>query len=140
MLDSLPRSSPLTRARAGCPNSPYNMVRSDVMSSVGHFVGVRMDDNESSTRFLFSTSSILTVGHPEHCGMMSITKLSAEDTKKRFGVSKPIEHFPLSLTEQEEKNVRTVLEYMEVRIFMLLSMSMAQGPLVDCVLTGRSGC
>ena len=42
-------------------------------------------------------------------------KLSAEETKARFGVAKAIENFPSSLTPEEEANVKTVLEYMEVR-------------------------
>jgi len=47
---------------------------------------------------------------------MAPTSLSAEDTQKRFGVSKAIKAFPQNLTEHEEANVKTVLGYMEVRI------------------------
>ncbi|KAI0343418.1 hypothetical protein BDW22DRAFT_1344461 [Trametopsis cervina] len=45
---------------------------------------------------------------------MPSTKLSAEDTQKRFGVHKAIDNFPSTLTKQEEANVRVVLEYMEI--------------------------
>lgn len=45
---------------------------------------------------------------------MPSIKLSAEETAKRFGVNKTIEHFPSTLTKQEEANVKVVLEYMEV--------------------------
>jgi hypothetical protein len=40
--------------------------------------------------------------------------LSEDETKQRFGVSKEIKRFPQTLTEQEEKNVKTVLNYMDV--------------------------
>lgn len=40
---------------------------------------------------------------------MPIGKLTAEQTKDRFGVAKAIENFPSSLTLQEEANVRVVL-------------------------------
>ena len=46
---------------------------------------------------------------------MPSIKLSADETAKRFGVAKAIDNFPTSLTSQEEKNVKTVLKYMEVR-------------------------
>lgn len=45
---------------------------------------------------------------------MPIIKLTAEQTKERFGVAKAIEHFPASLSATEEANVKVVLEYMEV--------------------------
>lgn len=45
---------------------------------------------------------------------MAPSALSAADTKQRFGVEKEIKAFPKELTEQEEKNVKTVLGYMEV--------------------------
>ena len=47
---------------------------------------------------------------------MAPIKLSAEETKRRFGVSKIVANFPSSLTAEEEANVKTVLEYMEVGI------------------------
>ena len=40
--------------------------------------------------------------------------LSKEETASRFGVEKAIEHFPSHLTAQEEKYVKTVLQYMDV--------------------------
>lgn len=46
---------------------------------------------------------------------MPVVKLTAEQTKQRFGVEKAIESFPSALTPQEEANVKVVLEYMEVR-------------------------
>jgi len=39
--------------------------------------------------------------------------LSKEETAARFGVEKAIEHFPSHLTAQEEKYVKTVLQYMD---------------------------
>ncbi|KAA1476533.1 NTF2-like protein [Dentipellis sp. KUC8613] len=42
------------------------------------------------------------------------TSLTADETAARFGVSKAIAHFPSNLSPQEEKNVRLVLEYMEI--------------------------
>ncbi|EKM53524.1 uncharacterized protein PHACADRAFT_186179 [Phanerochaete carnosa HHB-10118-sp] len=45
---------------------------------------------------------------------MPAIKLTAEQTKERFGVAKAIENFPANLTSQEEKHVRVVLEYMEI--------------------------
>jgi hypothetical protein len=49
-----------------------------------------------------------------HILSMPTTKLSAEQTKARFGVSKTIKAFPSKLTEQEAKNVGIVLQYMRV--------------------------
>lgn len=43
--------------------------------------------------------------------------LSKEETAKRFGVEKAIEHFPSNLTEREEKHVTTVLQYMDVCLY-----------------------
>ncbi|MCJ1249033.1 hypothetical protein MMC30_006255 [Trapelia coarctata] len=40
--------------------------------------------------------------------------LSKEETAARFGVEKAIEHFPSTLTDQEEKYVKTVLNYMDI--------------------------
>ncbi|MCJ1284973.1 hypothetical protein MMC26_004310 [Xylographa opegraphella] len=40
--------------------------------------------------------------------------LSKEETASRFGVEKAIEHFPSHLTDQEEKYVKTVLQYMDI--------------------------
>lgn len=45
---------------------------------------------------------------------MPTVQLSASETLKRFGVSKAITNFPSNLTAEEESNVKTVLEYMEV--------------------------
>ncbi len=45
---------------------------------------------------------------------MPSIKLTAEETKTRFGVAKAIGSFPSSLTKEEEANVKTVLQYMEV--------------------------
>lgn len=45
---------------------------------------------------------------------MAPISLSVAETDKRFGVKKEIKAFPEKLTEQEEKNVKTVLSYMEV--------------------------
>lgn len=59
-------------------------------------------------------------------GNMAPISLTAEDTQKRFGVSKAIKAFPQNLTEQEEANVKTVLAYMEVRVF---NHSQSQNPL-----------
>lgn len=47
---------------------------------------------------------------------MAPVSLTAEETQKRFGVSKEIRAFPENLTGQEEANVKTVLGYMEVKI------------------------
>ena len=47
---------------------------------------------------------------------MPSTKLTAEQTAKRFGVHRAIDNFPSSLTPTEEANVKIVLEYMEVRL------------------------
>lgn len=44
----------------------------------------------------------------------TMISLSKEETATRFGVEKAIEHFPSSLTDQEEKYVKTVLNYMDV--------------------------
>ncbi|KAI9699523.1 MAG: hypothetical protein M1820_007154 [Bogoriella megaspora] len=45
---------------------------------------------------------------------MAPTKLSEEQTQQRFGVSKAISNFPSNLTAEEERNVKTVLQYMEI--------------------------
>lgn len=46
--------------------------------------------------------------------VMPSVSLQSEDTKARFGVSKPIENLPSNLTKEEEGYVKVVLEYMEV--------------------------
>lgn len=46
--------------------------------------------------------------------------LSKEETAARFGIDKAIEHFPSHLTKEEEKYVKTVLQYMDVSIILLL--------------------
>lgn len=56
---------------------------------------------------------VLTVDQPYETTMTSI-KLSAEETRNRFGVAIPIENFPNEITSLEMKNVQTVLKYMEV--------------------------
>ena len=53
--------------------------------------------------------------------MGKITSLSEADTAKRFGVSKEVKNFPSNLTEEEERNVRTVLGYMDVCFYEFLS-------------------
>ncbi|KAJ3489836.1 hypothetical protein NLI96_g1859 [Meripilus lineatus] len=45
---------------------------------------------------------------------MPIIKLQEQETLARFGISKAIDNFPANLTSQEEKNVKTVLEYMDI--------------------------
>ncbi|KAL4246235.1 NTF2-like domain superfamily protein [Abortiporus biennis] len=45
---------------------------------------------------------------------MPSIQLSEKETLARFGVLKAISNFPSNLTEQEEKNVKTVLAYMEI--------------------------
>lgn len=55
---------------------------------------------------------------------MPSIKLTAEETKRRFGVSKAIDNFPSSLTKQEEANVKVVLEYMDVSIFERLKIDL----------------
>lgn len=40
--------------------------------------------------------------------------LTADEVYKRFGVKIAIENFPSVLTEDEEKNAKTVINYMEV--------------------------
>ena len=62
--------------------------------------------------------------------------LSKEETQSRFGVDKAIEHFPSSLTSEEEKYVKTVLQYMDVsQPFFHLLLSR---PLSEQKLNGRS--
>ena len=46
--------------------------------------------------------------------MGGITSLSESETTKRFGVSKDIKNFPSNLTKEEERNIKTVLNYMDV--------------------------
>ncbi|KAK7691381.1 hypothetical protein QCA50_004780 [Cerrena zonata] len=46
--------------------------------------------------------------------MATSIKLSADETKNRFGVSIAIENFPSEITAVEAKNVQTVLSYMEI--------------------------
>ena len=46
--------------------------------------------------------------------MSASVKLSADETKARFGVAIAIENFPSDITPSEAKNVQTVLNYMEV--------------------------
>ncbi|TFY67690.1 hypothetical protein EVJ58_g1445 [Rhodofomes roseus] len=41
-----------------------------------------------------------------------MSDLSAQQVKQRFGVSIPIKAMPVQLSEQEERNVSTVLKYM----------------------------
>ena len=45
---------------------------------------------------------------------MPSIKLTVDETKARFGVAKAIDNFPSTLTKEEERNVKTVLKYMEV--------------------------
>ncbi|KAI0090527.1 hypothetical protein BDY19DRAFT_935666 [Irpex rosettiformis] len=45
---------------------------------------------------------------------MTVIKLSAGETARRFNVHKSIENFPSQLNKQEEDAVRVVLEYMEI--------------------------
>lgn len=76
-----------------------------------------------SSQYL-STCTLLRVGHsnfepkgrlgPAHISSMPSTKLTKEQTAKRFGVCKAIDNFPSDLTAQEEANVKVVLKYMEV--------------------------
>ena len=47
-------------------------------------------------------------------GKNTMISLSKEETAARFGVEKAIEHFPSNLTAEEEKYVKTVLQYMDV--------------------------
>lgn len=61
---------------------------------------------------------------------MPIIKLQEKDTLARFGVSKAIENFPSKLTEQEEGNVRIVLQYMEVRVYLIKE---TLSEMTDCV-------
>ena len=56
---------------------------------------------------------------------MGITSLSEADTAKRFGVSKQIKNFPSNLTEEEERNVKTVISYMDVCLILLWQNFMA---------------
>ena len=44
----------------------------------------------------------------------TMISLSKEETATRFGVEKAIEHFPSNITAEEEKYVKTVLQYMDV--------------------------
>ena len=67
--------------------------------------------------------------------IMSPIKLSAEQTKERFGVAKAIENFPSNLTPQEEKNVKVVLEYMEVRYDPFFSIIQSNSTPCDSDLT-----
>ncbi|KAI9661184.1 MAG: hypothetical protein M1821_009511 [Bathelium mastoideum] len=46
--------------------------------------------------------------------MSKINSLSEAETVKRFGVSKEIKNFPSDLTAEEERNVKTVLGYMDI--------------------------
>lgn len=70
-----------------------------------HHIKATSEHKNVSTR----TSYLIVV--PE----MPSVKLSSEQTAARFGVHKAIDTFPASLTAQEEANVKTVLEYMEVK-------------------------
>ncbi|KAF7798965.1 hypothetical protein EIP86_010194 [Pleurotus ostreatoroseus] len=45
---------------------------------------------------------------------MPSIKLTVDETKARFGVAKAIDNFPSTLTKEEERNVKTVLQYMEI--------------------------
>ncbi len=50
---------------------------------------------------------------------MSIIKLQEKYILARFGIAKAIDNFPANLTDQEEGNVKIVLEYMEVWFLQL---------------------
>ncbi|CAL1711899.1 unnamed protein product [Somion occarium] len=46
--------------------------------------------------------------------MVMIIELSAEETKRRFGVAIPIRNFPYQLNHREENNVKLVMEYIGI--------------------------
>ncbi|KAI0073587.1 hypothetical protein K474DRAFT_1603134 [Panus rudis PR-1116 ss-1] len=45
---------------------------------------------------------------------MTVVKYSAEEAKRHFGFEVPIDNLPPNLTSSEQKNIKTVLEYMEI--------------------------
>jgi len=47
--------------------------------------------------------------------------LTADEVYKRFGVKIAIENFPSQLTEAEEQNAKTVINYMEVSYLQLFN-------------------